>query len=194
MGPLKIISDGSLGSRTAWTHEPYTDGAASPDHPCGQANYSAADLVGLLAQARECGLEVALHAIGDRAVGAAIDAFAATGARGSIEHAQLISRADARRLATLGVRASVQPAHLLDDRDLTDRVWGERGSMAFAVRDLLRAGVDLRLGSDAPVAPLDPWLAMATAVHRSGDERPAWHPEQSITPVRPWPPRWTDAA
>lgn len=182
MGPLKIISDGSLGSRTAWTHEPYTDGAASPDHPCGQANYSAADLVGLLAQARECGLEVALHAIGDRAVGAAIDAFAATGARGSIEHAQLISRADARRLATLGVRASVQPAHLLDDRDLTDRVWGERGAMAFALADLLRAGVDLRLGSDAPVAPLDPWLAMATAVHRSGDERPAWHPEQSITP------------
>lgn len=181
MGPLKIISDGSLGSRTAWTHEPYADGPATPEHPCGQANYSLAELVDLLGTARRAGLEVAVHAIGDRANSVALDAFAATGARGSIEHAQLIGPTDVRRMARLGVRASVQPAHLLDDRDLTEQVWGERAALAFPLRSLRDAGVELRLGSDAPVAPLDPWLAIACAVHRSGDERPGWHAEQSLT-------------
>ena len=182
MGPLKIISDGSLGSRTAWTHEPYADGPATPEHPCGQANYSLDDLVDLLGTASRAGLEVAVHAIGDRANSVALDAFAATGARGSIEHAQLIGPGDVRRMAGLGVRASVQPAHLLDDRDLTEQVWGERAALAFPLRSLHDAGVELRLGSDAPVAPLDPWLAIACAVHRSGDERPGWHAEQSLTP------------
>jgi len=182
MGPLKIISDGSLGSRTAWTSRPYSDGRATPEHACGQANYSVDELVDLLGTAGRAGLEVALHAIGDRANSVALDAFAATGARGSIEHAQLIETADVRRMAGLGVRASVQPAHLLDDRDLTERVWGDRSALAFPLRTMLDAGVELRLGSDAPVAPLDPWLAMAAAVHRSGDERPGWHAEQSLTP------------
>ncbi len=182
MGPLKIISDGSLNSRTAWTREPYSDGPASAQQPCGQANYSLPELVDLLGSGARAGLEVAVHAIGDRANGVALDAIAATGARGSIEHAQLITDADIRRMAGLGVRASVQPAHLLDDRDLTERVWGARAAMAFPLRTMLRAGVDLRFGSDAPVAPPDPWLAMATAVHRSGDERAGWYPEQSLTP------------
>ena len=182
MGPLKIISDGSLGSRTAWTHEPYADGPATPAHPCGQANYSLDELVELLGTASRAGLEVAVHAIGDRANSVALDAFAATGARGSIEHAQLLGPGDVRRMAGLGVRASVQPAHLLDDRDLTEQVWGERAALAFPLRSLRAAGVELRLGSDAPVAPLDPWLAIACAVHRSGDDRPGWHAEQSLTP------------
>ena len=182
MGPLKVISDGSLGSRTAWTHQPYSDGPATPGHPCGQSNYSAAELEKLLARAKASGLEVALHAIGDRANSVAVDAFTSTGARGSIEHAQLIRDADVRRLANLGVRASVQPAHLLDDRDLIDRVWADRATLAYPLRSLLDAGVELRLGSDAPVAALDPWLAIAAAVHRSSDERPSWHPEQSLTP------------
>lgn len=182
IGPLKIISDGSLGSRTAWTLEPYTDRPATPEHPCGQANYSLDELRQLLARARDAGLEVALHAIGDRANRVAIDAFAASGAHGSIEHAQLILPEDVRLLADLGVRASVQPAHLLDDRDLTERVCGERAANAFPLRTMLAAGVELRLGSDAPVAELDPWLAIASAVHRSRDERPGWHAEQSLTP------------
>ena len=181
MGPLKIISDGSLGSRTAWTREPYSDRPATPEHPCGQSNYSFDELRELLSRAKDAGLQVALHAIGDRANEVAIDALAASGARGSIEHAQLITPSDVRRLAQLGVRASVQPAHLLDDRDLTERVWGERASNAFPLRTMLNAGVELALGSDAPVAALDPWLAIATAVHRSGDERPGWHAEQSLT-------------
>ncbi|MEZ5199789.1 MAG: amidohydrolase family protein [Micropruina glycogenica] len=110
MGPLKIISDGSLGSRTAWTREPYSDRPATPEHPCGQSNYSFDELRELLSRAKDAGLQVALHAIGDRANEVAIDAFAASGARGSIEHAQLITPSDVRRLVQLGVRASVQLA------------------------------------------------------------------------------------
>jgi predicted amidohydrolase YtcJ len=84
-------------------------------------------------------------------------------------------------MTALGIRASVQPAHLLDDRDLTEKLWGERSARCFAFRWMLEDGVTLVLGSDAPVSPLDPWLAMAAAVHRSADERDAWHPEQSLT-------------
>ena len=102
---------------------------------------------------------------------------------GSIEHAQMVNRGDVKEMARLGIRASVQPAHLLDDRDLTERIWGERSARCFAFRWMLDDGVDLVLGSDAPVSPLDPWLAMAAAVHRSGDEREAWHGEHALTPL-----------
>ena len=76
--------------------------------------------------------------------------------------------------------ASVQPEHAVDDRDVADRYWAGRTHRAFAYRSLLDAGVELVLGSDAPVAPLDPWVTLAAAVHRSGDDRPSWHPEQEI--------------
>ena len=84
-------------------------------------------------------------------------------------------------MAALGLRASVQPAHLLDDRDQADRVWTGRTGRSFAFASMVLEGVVLTLGSDAPIADLDPWLAIAAAVHRSGDDRPAWHPEQSLT-------------
>jgi predicted amidohydrolase YtcJ len=179
MGPLKIISDGSLNTRTAWCCEPYVDGGT------GAANLAAHELSAQLARAHMSGLHVATHAIGDAAVSAALDAYEATGALGSIEHAQLVaSTSDVRRLAALGLRASVQPAHLLDDRDLTELVWPGRGGRAFAFRWMLDAGVRLVLGSDAPVSPLDPWLAIAAAVHRGleDDDRDAWHPEHALTP------------
>ena len=86
-------------------------------------------------------------------------------------------------MAELGLRASVQPAHLLDDRDLTERIWPGRGDRCFAFRWMLDDGVELALGSDAPVSPLDPWLAIAAAVHRSADGRDPWHAEQSLTPA-----------
>jgi predicted amidohydrolase YtcJ len=177
MGPLKVISDGSLNTRTAWCCEPYADGSG-----LGAANQTADELRELMVRARAGGLEVATHAIGDAAVREAMDCYTATGAAGSIEHAQLIRRDDVRRMAGLGLRASVQPAHLLDDRDATEKVWPDRGDRSFALRWMLDDGVTLALGSDAPVSPLDPWLAMAAAVHRSGDERDAWHPEQAISP------------
>ncbi|MDO9455573.1 amidohydrolase [Nocardioides sp.] len=178
MGSLKIISDGSLNTRTAWCCEPYSDGGS------GAANLAAHELSALLARAHMSGLHVATHAIGDAAVGAALDAYTATGAHGSVEHAQLVARDDVPRLAALGLRASVQPAHLLDDRDLTELIWPGRGDRSFAFRWMLEAGARLVLGSDAPVSPLDPWLAMAAAVHRGrdDDDRDAWHPEHALTP------------
>ena len=180
MGPLKIISDGSLNTRTAWCCEPYAEKAV-PGAEEGQPNQTAGELRALLARATSGGLDVAVHALGDRAVAEALAAFEDTGARGGIEHAQLTTREDVRRMAALGVRASVQPAHLLDDRDVTERLWPGRAERCFPLRWMLDAGVDVVLGSDAPVSPLDPWLAVAAAVHRSGDDREPWHPEQSIT-------------
>ncbi len=181
MGPLKIISDGSLNTRTAWCCEPYGD-AHRLEHPSGQPNLSGLELRELLGRAHASGLEIATHAIGDAAVAEALGAYADTGARGSIEHAQMARRDDVRRMAQLGIRASVQPAHLLDDRDLTEKIWGERSERCFAFRWMLDDGVELALGSDAPVSPLDPWLAMAAAVHRSADGRGPWHGEQGLTP------------
>jgi predicted amidohydrolase YtcJ len=183
MGPLKIISDGSLNTRTAWCGEPYAM-ADDLEYPYGRPNLTADELHDLLARAHAHGLAVAVHAIGDAAVRQAVDAFADTGARGSIEHAQLVRWEDVPRLAGLGLRASVQPAHLLDDRDVTEHTWPGRAERCFAFAWMLDAGVELALGSDAPVSPLDPWLAMAAAVHRSADERPAWHAEQALTPAQ----------
>ena len=181
MGPLKIISDGSLNTRTAWCCEPYAD-ADRLEHPGGLPNQSGSELRSMLGRAGASGLEVATHAIGDAAVADALLAYAETQASGSIEHAQLVRRDDVPTIARLGLRASVQPAHLLDDRDLTELVWPGRGDRCFAFRWMLDAGVELALGSDAPVSPLDPWLAIAAAVHRSADDRDAWHAEQALTP------------
>jgi predicted amidohydrolase YtcJ len=89
---------------------------------------------------------------------------------------------DIDRMAALGLVASVQPAHLLDDRAVTAAIWGEeRAARSFPLRGLVDAGVPLAMGSDAPVARLDPWLAMAAAVHRGEPDDAAWHPEQSLT-------------
>lgn len=176
VGSLKIISDGSLGTRTAWCHQPYADTGGF-----GAPNQSEDELAALLAEGRRAGLSVATHAIGDRALDAALAAYAATGARGSIEHAQLTTGDAITQMSRLGLVASVQPAHLLDDRETTDRVWADRAERCFTFRSLLDQGVEVALGSDAPVAPLDPWLAIAAAAHRGqpGDE--PWHPEQAIT-------------
>jgi hypothetical protein len=175
MGPLKIISDGSLNTQTAWCCAPYSGGGH------GAANITSEGLRAVLDHANRFQMEVAVHAIGDAAVGQALEAYAATGARGSIEHAQLIRREDSLTMARLGIRASVQPAHLLDDRDLTERLWPDRTDRCFALRWLVDDGVQLAFGSDAPVSPLDPWDAIAAAVHRSADDREPWHPEQALT-------------
>lgn len=179
MGPLKIVSDGSLNTRTAYCYDPYPDSAGRPN-PCGMELVAEPELRRLLARAAAHGLDVAVHAIGDRAATLVLDAFAATGARGRVEHAQLLADDDLARFAALGVVASVQPEHLCDDRDVADRYWPGRTHRAFPYGALLAAGAELVLGSDAPVAPLDPWPGVAAAVHRSRDGRPRWHPEQEI--------------
>ncbi len=177
-GPLKVITDGSLNTRTAYCHDPYADLTGSLAR--GVLSVPPDRLVPLMAYATRHGLRCAIHAIGDAANALALDAFAQSGAAGSIEHAQLLSRADIDRFAALGVVASVQPEHAMDDRDVADRHWAGRTDRAFAFGALHRAGVRLALGSDAPVAPLDPWVAADAAVTRSRDGREPWHPEQVL--------------
>lgn len=178
VGPLKIIADGSLSSMTAHCCDPYGAPAAMTR---GTANYSPPELEGLLSLATEAGLDVAVHAIGDAAATHALDAFERTGARGSIEHAQLMATRDIERMASLNITASVQPAHLLDDRSVIDRVWADRAERVFAFRTMREAGVTLALGSDAPVAPLDPWLAIDAAVYRAEPGDDAWMPNETLT-------------
>jgi hypothetical protein len=177
-GPFKVVTDGSLNTRTAYCHDPYP-GLTGPEAH-GILSVPPDELVPLMKRAHGGGLRCAIHAIGDHANALALDAFAATGARGSVEHAQLLDDADLARFAELGVIASVQPEHAMDDRDIADRHWAGRTGRAFPYGALDDAGAVLALGSDAPVAPLDPWIAVAAAVSRSRDGRAPWHPEQRI--------------
>ena len=142
--------------------------------------YETDELVGWLRRASSAGLVPAVHAIGDAANAQALDALELVGCGGSIEHAQLLDAHDVDRFARLGIVASVQPEHAMDDRDVVDRLWAGRSERAYVFESLVAAGVRLQLGSDAPVAPLDPWVAMAAAISRSRDGREAWHPEQRL--------------
>jgi predicted amidohydrolase YtcJ len=177
VGALKIITDGSLGTRTAACSHAYP----GDDGDFGVLNIPPSALIDLLTRAVGAGLGVAIHAIGDRAVSSALDAVTATGASGTVEHAQLVRHADIARFARLGLAASVQPQHALDDRDLVDGYWAAQTAVGYPMASLLRAGTELRLGSDAPVAPLDPWWAIAAAVERTADEREPWHPEERLS-------------
>ncbi|MEO3934807.1 amidohydrolase family protein [Micrococcaceae bacterium Sec7.4] len=176
VGPLKVLIDGSLNTRTAYCVDPYPHGGR------GLLTVSEAELLELLFRARESGLVPAVHAIGDGANEVALNAFAAAGIAGRIEHAQFVRGQDFARFGELGLTASVQPAHALDDRDAADSNWAGRTDRAFPLRSLLAGGATLALGSDAPVAPLEPWTAMSAATTRSRqDGREPWHPEQALT-------------
>src|SRR5215208_5423815 len=175
-GYLKVFMDGTLGSATA----KLLDGS-------GVELTSAERLAEIVREAAAAGWPVGVHAIGDAANRAALDAFEATagdwrplGLRQRIEHAQLLDPAELPRFAAIGVAASVQFSHAPSDRDLADRVW-EGHTGAYAYRSLLESGARLANGSDAPVEELDPLAGLAAAVRRSLDERPAWRPEQALT-------------
>lgn len=174
-GALKVITDGSLGTRTAACSHAYPE---SGDH--GVLTVDPATLIDLMTRATAGGLACAIHAIGDVANSSALDAYAITGATGTIEHAQLVAHADIPRFARLGVAASVQPEHALDDRDLTDTVWAAQSAQPYPLRALADTGANLRFGSDAPVSPLDPWAAIAGAVFRTRGGREPWHPRERV--------------
>lgn len=183
IGHLKIFTDGALGSQTAALEEPY---AGSEDR--GILTIEPDTLTQEVARAAAGGIAVAIHAIGDRAVHAALDAIEATraiapGLRQKIEHVQLVRADDLGRFAKLGVIASMQPIHATSDRDLADRYWGAtRVERAYPWRTFLVSGAVLAFGSDAPVEPIDPLLGIHAAVarRRPGDAD-AWTPRQRLT-------------
>ena len=167
VGPVKVFMDGTLGSETAWM----LDGS-------GEVLTTAAELREIVLEAAAGGLDVAVHAIGDGANRAALDAFADTREvweeallRPRIEHVQCLDDADLPRFAGLGVIASMQPSHATSDRDVADRLWGERAAKAYRTRDLLDSGAHVVFGSDAPIEPLDPLAGIHAAVHRTSDGR-----------------------
>jgi predicted amidohydrolase YtcJ len=176
MGNFKILIDGSLNTRTAYCWDEF----AGVPGEFGVLTVREDRLRELMTRSAEAGIEPSVHAIGDRANTIALDAFEAVGCHGRIEHAQFLATADLPRFARLGVAASLQPDHAMDDRDVADRYWAGRTDRAFPLRSLLDAGATVLLGSDAPVSPLDPWLTIAAAVGRTRDGREPWHPEQAI--------------
>lgn len=176
VGPLKLFADGALGSRTAHCDHGYV---GEPDNK-GMPLLELEELKSLLSRATRQGLSVAVHAIGDRANRTVLDAYEAVGITGRIEHAQMIAPADRARFAALGITASVQPGHAVDDQDLVEQWWGDRVDRAYPLRSLARSGSTLVFGSDAPVSPLDPWRAIAAAVHRTVDDRPPWMEDQTL--------------
>lgn len=180
MGPVKIILDGSLNTRTALCADPYPGLDAGPEAH-GLQLTETDELLEIMSRATAHGIEPAVHAIGDEANRIALDAFERVGCGGRIEHAQLLRDEDVPRLARLGVVAGVQPAHVTGDRDVADRIWAGRTGRSFRYADLAAAGVRMEIGSDAPVTALDPWLGIAAAVSRDDPVRgDSWHPEQAI--------------
>ncbi|WP_104127631.1 amidohydrolase [Cryobacterium sp. Y57] len=185
VGPLKLLIDGSLNTRTAFCVNEYPVGGH------GVLVVSEDELTEILLKARDVGLLPAVHAIGDAANTVALNAFERAGTIGRnnpggtvgrIEHAQFLQAQDFARFARLGVTASVQPEQALDDRDAIESNWAAGADRVFALRSLLDAGATLAFGSDAPVAPLDPFTAMSAASARArSDGREPWRPDQVIT-------------
>jgi hypothetical protein len=180
VGPLKLFADGSLGTRTAYCADPYPPGPDSTGGTRGILELPPDELEQVMRRAAGHGIHPAVHAIGDQANKLVLDAFERIGCPGRIEHAQLLLPGDEKRFALPGLVAGVQPAHCPDDRDAAEAHWPGRTGRAYPYRALLEAGAVLEFGSDAPVAPLDPWDSIASAVFRADDDRPAWHPEQAI--------------
>jgi predicted amidohydrolase YtcJ len=188
---LKGFVDGSLGSATAYFFEPYTDAPGTSGLLHGQMFPEGVREKRIL-EADRAGLQVAIHAIGDRANALILDIFeraaAANGPRDRrwrVEHAQHIRPADIARFGRLGAVASVQPYHLIDDGRWAERKIGpERVKTTYAFESLRRAGATLAFGSDWTVAPLDPVLGIYAAVTRrtlDGKNPGGWVAGEKVT-------------
>ena len=177
VGPFKVITDGSLNTRTAYCVEPYL-GIDHTEH--GAMNYEVEELRTLMEKATSHGFTPAFHAIGDDANRIVIDLFAELGVPGRIEHAQLLRDADFARMAKHHIVASVQPQHAVDDREVADKYWADRTHRVIALRSMKDTGVQLAFGSDAPVSPLNPMQQIAAAVTRTDDQRNPWESHQRL--------------
>jgi predicted amidohydrolase YtcJ len=186
-GASKVVFDGSLGSRTALFYEPYLDDPTTH----GIVVTKREDLRAWMGEADKAGLQVAAHAIGDEANDIVLDTMAEVAAangprdrRFRIEHAQTLSPAAIPRFARQKVIASVQPYHAIDDgRWAVKRIGPERLTRTYAFESLLASGAHVCMGSDWPVAPLDPITGIAAAVLREtldGKNPEGWYPEQRV--------------
>ncbi len=194
-GMLKGFMDGSLGSHTAALLEPYADDAKNSGLP----RYEAATLNDLTKERVLAGFQVGFHAIGDKGVQMALEAFAGAeqaareahvhapdggdNFRLRIEHAQVTSPAEIARFKDLKVIASMQPSHLLTDmRWAKDRLGPQRAATSYAWLAFLNKGVTLAFGTDYPVEPVTPFRGLYAAVTRkSEDGKLDYFPEQRLT-------------
>jgi len=188
---LKAFMDGSLGSATAYFFEPYTDDPKTSGLLNGQM-FPEGIMEKRILEADRAGLQLAIHAIGDRANSLLLDmvekAVAANGPRDRrwrVEHAQHMRPADIARFGRLGLVAAVQPYHVIDDgRWAEGKIGPERAKTTYAFESLRRAGAVLAFGSDWTVAPLSPILGIYAAVTRrtlDGKRPGGWIPEEKVT-------------
>jgi predicted amidohydrolase YtcJ len=187
-GGVKAFVDGSLGSTTAWFYDPYVD---EPE-TAGLMVSDTAELRKAIIEADAAGLQVIVHAIGDRANDWLLDVYAEARAlngerdrRPRIEHAQHLSAAAIPRFGSEGVIPSMQPYHAADDgRWAVRRIGPERIKRTYVFRDLIDAGAVTAFGSDWTVALIDPLLGIHAAVTRrtlDGANPDGWLPEQKIS-------------
>ena len=195
IGGLKAFADGSLGSTTAWFFKPYLDAPNTSGIP-SEALSKPDEMYAEIRDADKAGLQIAIHAIGDRANNTILNFYERVEKengpwpdglerRFRIEHAQHLLPGDIPRFASLHVIASMQPYHCLDDgRWAAKRIDAERLKTSYAWRSLLDAGAVLAFGSDWPVAPMVPLAGIYAAATRrtlDGKNPNGWIPEQKIT-------------
>jgi predicted amidohydrolase YtcJ len=191
LGAVKGFADGSLGSTTAWFFEPYMDAPQTSGIPSAEL-VNPATMYANLESADQAGLQIAIHAIGDRANRTILDFYERLEKKDGnrdrrlrIEHAQHLSAQDIPRFARLHVIASMQPYHCIDDGRWADhRIGAERVKTSYAFRSLLDSGAVLAFGSDWWVAPMEPLMGIYAAATRrtlDGKHPNGWVAEQKIT-------------
>ena len=178
IGFVKIFADGSLGARTAALNEPYSD---KPDTR-GMMRYTQRQLNRLVSKAHKAGLQLGVHAIGDRAVEAVLKAFSKAlkefprkNHRHRIEHCSVLNPKLIKRMKRLGVIALVQPHFIFSDFWVTDRLGKARARWVYPFKTLIEEGLVCAAGSDCPVEPISPLLGIWAAATRKN------HPEESLT-------------
>src|ERR1700730_7451191 len=195
IGALKAFADGSLGSRTAYFFEPFTDQASNQPSNHGLLSdemHPVSLMRDRMMKADAAGLQICTHAIGDQGISMILDLYSEVvkthgevDRRFRIEHAQHMAAKDFDRFAQLHVVASVQPYHAIDDgRWAEQRIGPDRASRTYAFRTFLNHGVRLAFGTDWDVAPLNPMLTVYAAVTRAtldGKTPSGWFPEQKLT-------------
>jgi predicted amidohydrolase YtcJ len=183
MGPLKLFSDGSLGSRTAWMRQPYHD---SPD-TTGLTVTGKDALTALVSKASAHGLQAAIHAIGDAAVDAVVSAYEAVTASGhnplrhGVLHCQITDAELLARMRRNDLLALVQPIFLLHDLYMAEsRVGPELAASSYAWATMERLGIRSAYGTDCPVESMDPIQGIACAVTRK--DPAADYPKEGFYP------------